>query len=398
MVLGMLALPGNKVIAAGNIDPENKWAWGSNVGWINFNPDNGGVAVYSDHLEGYAWGENVGWIRLGTCSESYPCNHANTSTSNYGVNNDGDGNLSGYAWSTTTGWINFDPEGNERVTIDPLTGDFSGYAWGENIGWIHFQNSDPAYKVNTSWRPPSSDGNIDLSNKWAWSANAGWINFNPDYGSVTVYSDHLEGFAWGENIGWIHLGTCTGGSPCNHANTSNSDYGVNNDHTGNLSGYAWSTTTGWINFDPEGNERVTIDPLTGDFSGYAWGENIGWIHFENAEPAYKVNTTWRPNPPVANAGLDQEVKVLSLVSLDGNASFDPDGNIPLTYLWTQTGGSSVTLSDDQVVNPTFIAPDDETILTFSLAVTNNLGIPSLSSDEVVISVDKYSIYLPMIMK
>ena len=46
--------------------PRNKWAWGTNAGWINFAPDNGGVTVYSDHLEGYAWGENIGWIRLGT--------------------------------------------------------------------------------------------------------------------------------------------------------------------------------------------------------------------------------------------------------------------------------------------------------------------------------------------
>jgi hypothetical protein len=44
-----------------NIDPEDKWAWSTNAGWINFNPPDGGVMVCSDHLEGYAWGENVGW-------------------------------------------------------------------------------------------------------------------------------------------------------------------------------------------------------------------------------------------------------------------------------------------------------------------------------------------------
>ena len=45
------------VEAAGNIDPLNKWAWGTNVGWLNFNPNNGGVTVCGDHLEGYAWAE-----------------------------------------------------------------------------------------------------------------------------------------------------------------------------------------------------------------------------------------------------------------------------------------------------------------------------------------------------
>ena len=138
-------------LAAGNIDATNKWAWSTNAGWINFAPDNGGVTVFSDHLEGYAWAENIGWVRLGTCSGS-SCTHTNTTAANYGVNNDGVGNLSGYAWGTNVGWINFNPS-NGGVTVDPATGSFDGYAWGENIGWIHFKNSSPAYNVVTTLYP-----------------------------------------------------------------------------------------------------------------------------------------------------------------------------------------------------------------------------------------------------
>ncbi len=161
LLLGLLlSLPavGVALAAAGNIDATNKWAWGTNMGWVNFAPDNGGVTVYSDHLEGYAWAENVGWIKLGACTGGSPCTHANTTNSNYGVNNDGTGKLSGYAWSTTVGWINFDPAGAEQVTMNPATGDFSGYAWGENVGWIHFQGSSPAYKVSTAWRGAADVG------------------------------------------------------------------------------------------------------------------------------------------------------------------------------------------------------------------------------------------------
>jgi hypothetical protein len=61
LVLGLL---GVVQAATGNIDPTNKWAWGTNVGWINFRPEHGGVTVYFDHLEGYAWGENMGWIHF----------------------------------------------------------------------------------------------------------------------------------------------------------------------------------------------------------------------------------------------------------------------------------------------------------------------------------------------
>jgi len=145
-----LALIG--VAQAANIDSTNKYAWGTNAGWINFNPsDGGGVTVYSDHLEGYVWGENVGWIRLGTTTGGSPHTYANDAANTYGVNNDGVGGLSGYAWGTNVGWINFNPT-HDQVTIDPTTGDFDGYAWGENVGWIHFQNASPAYKVNTTWR------------------------------------------------------------------------------------------------------------------------------------------------------------------------------------------------------------------------------------------------------
>ncbi len=134
--------------ANSNIDPEAKWAWSTNAGWINFNPPNGGVTVCGDHLEGYAWGENVGWIRLGTYSGGDAHTYGNTSAADYGVNRDGDGNLSGYGWGTNVGWINFSPD-DGGVSIDPATGDFSGYAWGENVGWINFNSSGPvSYKVS----------------------------------------------------------------------------------------------------------------------------------------------------------------------------------------------------------------------------------------------------------
>jgi hypothetical protein len=149
LVLGLVGV----AYAAANIDSDNKWAWGANVGWISFNPTHGGgVTVYSDHLEGYAWAENVGWIRLGSYDGGGSHTYANDAADTYGVNNDGDGNLSGYAWGANVGWINFDPS-HHQVTIDPDTGKFDGYAWGENVGWIHFQNASPEYYVQTDWTP-----------------------------------------------------------------------------------------------------------------------------------------------------------------------------------------------------------------------------------------------------
>jgi hypothetical protein len=150
LVLALLAV--GVALAAGNISTTDKWAWGTNAGWINFNPDHGGVTVYPDHLEGYAWGENVGWIRMGTHIGGSPHTYGNSSNTDYGVNrNPTTGALSGYAWSTTAGWINFAPA-NGGVTVSPA-GEFSGYAWGENIGWIKFNGTaadNSTYKVATA--------------------------------------------------------------------------------------------------------------------------------------------------------------------------------------------------------------------------------------------------------
>jgi hypothetical protein len=147
--------PGQARAAVGNIDSTHKWAWGTNVGWINFAPSHGGVTVYADHLEGYAWSENVGWIRLGTHTGGGEHTYANTSANTYGVNYDGTSQLSGYAWSSNAGWIDFNPA-HGGVTLDPATGSFDGYAWGENVGWISFKGTGAvAYNVVTDWGPAS---------------------------------------------------------------------------------------------------------------------------------------------------------------------------------------------------------------------------------------------------
>jgi RHS repeat-associated protein len=59
--------------------------------------------------------------------------------------------------------------------------------------------------------------------------------------------------------------------------------------------------------------------------------------------------------PLANAGPDQTVRVTELVTLNGRASSDPDGN-PITYAWSLTNrpaGSTAVLAGANTVAPTF---------------------------------------------
>ena len=87
--------------------------------------------------------------------------------------------------------------------------------------------------------------------------------------------------------------------------------------------------------------------------------------------------------PVANAGDAQDVTTGAEVTLDGSGSSDPDGDA-LTYSWTQTDGTDVTLSDTAIAGPTFTAPDTAAELEFELTVTDNAGITG--TDTVTITV------------
>ena len=140
LISGFFAVFNKSALASstdGAIDPNSegyKYAWGENIGWVNFKCDNCNVHVTDSGLSGYALSENIGWLYLGDIT-----------------NNSGGGTLSGYAWSENAGWIKFNPT-NGGVIINS-SGEFTGSALGENIGWIIFGVD---YKVKTDWRPRSA--------------------------------------------------------------------------------------------------------------------------------------------------------------------------------------------------------------------------------------------------
>ncbi|SOC43267.1 PKD domain-containing protein [Ureibacillus acetophenoni] len=87
-----------------------------------------------------------------------------------------------------------------------------------------------------------------------------------------------------------------------------------------------------------------------------------------------------PTGVVANAGPDQTVFFGSTVQLNGANS---SGTVT-SYQWVQISGDPVvTLTGANTSNPTFIAPNVNTSLTFQLTVTGEGGS---SSDTVVINV------------
>lgn len=101
--------------------------------------------------------------------------------------------------------------------------------------------------------------------------------------------------------------------------------------------------------------------------------------------------------PVADAGPDQSVASASAVTLDGTGSTSNDAGQSVTYVWTQTAGTAVVLSDATAASPGFTAPTiatggaDET-LVFSLVVDD--GIDVSGADTVTILVTAPTTAIP----
>lgn len=97
--------------------------------------------------------------------------------------------------------------------------------------------------------------------------------------------------------------------------------------------------------------------------------------------AYLV--TVREDKPVANAGPDQTIECNrgGTVTLDGSASFDPDGE-SITYAWKQVSGTTVSLSVSGATATFTAAPPG--VYEFQLTVTDTNG--ASASDNVVVTV------------
>ena len=104
----------------------------------------------------------------------------------------------------------------------------------------------------------------------------------------------------------------------------------------------------------------------------------------SAADSVSINVENLNTKPIANAGPDQSAFTSSLVTLDGSGSTDIDGD-PLTWSWSFIAtptGSTVALSDNTAVNPTF-TPDLQGQYVAQLVV-NDLEIDS-DPDSVIVN-------------
>ncbi len=158
-----LFIPSQYIFASSSIDPNGQGNTSAELEYdsstINFKCDECTIEVNSSSVTGYAWGESIGWINFN------PANGGVLNTS---------GVLTGYAFGEASGWINFNPT-NGGVSIDE-NGYWDGSAWSENYGWITF-----------SCPGASSTCVQSLWNTQSGNASTGSLPQNPDEDDNTLF-------------------------------------------------------------------------------------------------------------------------------------------------------------------------------------------------------------------
>jgi hypothetical protein len=153
------------------INPANRHAFGANTGWIDWHADGINGAVIGEYVcSGYLYAANFGWVSLGSGHPLDGIYYQNNSATDFGINQDGLGNLRGYAYSANVGWINFENTGAPKV--DLRTGRFSGLVYGANIGWINLSNTVAFLQTDTILPGADVDGDgIADAYEFLWVPN-----------------------------------------------------------------------------------------------------------------------------------------------------------------------------------------------------------------------------------
>ena len=135
-----------------------------------------------------------------------------------------------------------------------------------------------------------------------------------------------------------------------------------------------------IPFSADGSLLIGIYNLTfsNTLLSNVKSENILYSSTIGSLNVMKLNHT-----PVSNAGIDQSIDELSVVTLNGSASSDGDGNT-LTYKWTAPTG--ITLSSATTQKPTFTAPEVSVNTNYTFTLVVNDGTVDSPADQVVITV------------
>ena len=158
--------------------------------------------------------------------------------------------------------------------------------------------------------------------------------------------------------------------------------GSGSDEDGDTLTYLWI-----LNEKPAGSNLIFLDTsdvnptFTPDVDGnYSFTLNTNDGILDSLNDSVRIESSTPNRAPTANAGNDQNIETLTLVTLEGSGN-DLDGD-SLNYLWTlnsRPSGSSLIFNDSTLLASTF-TPDVDGNYTFSF--TTNDGVLNSLSDSV----------------
>ena len=160
------------------------------------------------------------------------------------------------------------------------------------------------------------------------------------------------------------------------------------DPDGTVVGYLWAQTTGpMVSLSADDQVSTSfVAPNVNMPTTLVFRLTVTDDDGATASHDVTVTVNAANRPPVADAGVNQTVDAGDSVTLDGSGSSDPDGTIAV-YLWAQTTGPTVSLSTDDQVSTSFVAPNVNmpTTLVFRLTVTDDDG--ATASHDVTVTVN-----------
>jgi choice-of-anchor B domain-containing protein len=186
----------------------------------------------------------------------------------------------------------------------------------------------------------------------------------------TEFTIPERGFATAVAV--VHRGGSASGAVSVDFAIAAGDAGAGADFQGPTSGtLSWADGDAdpkWIEFTIEDDGSGEADEFFELALSNATGANIGPRSTLRVVLADGAGLNRSPN---AIAGAGQTVTSGAAVTLNGSASNDPDGD-PLTYQWTQTAGTTVTLAGGNTASASFTAPNvsSDELLRFELRVSD----------------------------
>jgi len=153
------------------------------------------------------------------------------------------------------------------------------------------------------------------------------------------------------------------------------------DPDGNIETYSWVQVSGPPT-NIEHPDSMVTQFIMPDGEG---GVGMVLLVFDN-DGAFGADTieVLINQPPIANAGGDQQVGFNSVVLLDGSASTDINGG-EIDFSWEQIDGEPVSIfSSDQEV-ATFYSPASSETISFQLSIIDELGLTDKDTASVYIS-------------